>query len=352
MTVYIGIVSFNSLADLPACINAIRAQTYPDRQIVIRDNASTDGSPEWLAQNVPEALLIRGSDNVGFGVGHNILIRTIKPVSDGDFYLTCNPDLVMGPNYVAALVEAIQESGAGWVVGKLYLPHSEGDPPRLYSVGHALRRDGYAFNVGMGLIDQGQFERPREVFGAPGCAALYSGRLIKTLAPTGDLFDPDFFLYGEDTDLDWRARLQGWRCIYVPGAMATHRGSSPKEELRAMALAHRYLSVIKNAYPFDLITFNLPFMGLHLMVRCFLTPRLGTRLAGQIVRLTPRFWGKRTRPILLRGQMQVWFRWARQQSTAQPRTVIQRWAAFVGSRGSVDNHPNDPPKPPPPPYGV
>lgn len=351
MTVYIGIVSFNSLADLPACISAIRAQTYPDRRIVIRDNASTDGSPEWLEQNTPEALLIRGSDNVGFGVGHNILIRTVEPASDHDYYLTCNPDLVMEPNYVAGLVESIQESGAGWAVGKLHLPRSEGDPPRLYSVGHALQRDGYAFNVGMGLIDQGQFEQAREVFGAPGCAALYSGRLIKALAPGGDLFDPDLFLYGEDTDLDWHARLQGWRCIYVPGASATHRGSTPGAEMQAMALAHRYLSVIKNAHPLDLFTFNLPLIAFHLTARCLFTPHLGTRLVGQMVRLAPRFWGKRVRPTLSRGQMQVWFRWAREQSTAQPRTFIQRWSAFVSSRGSVGSRPTDPLRPPPPPYG-
>lgn len=351
MTVYIGIVSFNSLADLPACISAIRAQIHPDLRIVIRDNASIDGSPKWLAQNVPEAQLIRGSDNVGFGVGHNAILRCLQLRVD-DFYLTCNPDLVMESNYVAALVKALQESGAGWAVGKLYLPRRGDDPLRLYSVGHALQRDGYAFNVGMGLIDQGQYEQSREVFGAPGCAALYSGRLIKTLAPAGDLFDPDFFLYGEDTDLDWRARLQGWRCLYVPSARATHRGSAPGRELRAMALAHRYLSVIKNAHLLDLFAYNLPLIAFHLTARCLLTPRLGMWLVGQIIRFGPRFGRKRTRPMLSRGQMQAWFRWAQKQPTTQPRTFIQRWRVFVGNRGSADSQPNDPPKPPPPPYGA
>ena len=146
-------------------------------------------------------------------------------------------------------------------------------PPRLYSVGHGLRRDGYFFNIGFGLPDRGQFETRRQVFGAPGAAALYAQPMIESISHNGAFFDEDFFLYGEDTDVDWRAHHAGWRCVYVPSAIADHRGSDPAEYLRVEAVANRYLSVLKNAQTGSLAGHNLPVMMLHVAFRLVFSPR-------------------------------------------------------------------------------
>jgi GT2 family glycosyltransferase len=323
-TVHVGIVTYNSRADLPACFAGLAAQTYPALTITVLDNASSDGSAAWVEAYAPGARLIVSAENTGFAGGHNRILAVCAP-RPGDFYLTLNPDVVMAPSYIAALVAVCAETGAGWATGKLLLL-GDAHPPKLYSAGHAMRRDGYAFNIGYGLPDDGRFDSPREVFGAPGAAALISRALIDSIAPDRALFDPDLFLYGEDTDLDWRARRQGWRCWYTPAAVATHRGSRTGETMRRLALANRYLSVIKNASLIDLLTFNLPLIVLHVVARLILTPRHGVALAARLARLGPIMWRRRTRPTYPRAALLGWFRRSLTEPTGQPVTWRARMA--------------------------
>jgi GT2 family glycosyltransferase len=299
--VHVGIVTYNSLADLPRCLAALRAQTYPEITLTLHDNASTDGSAAWAKA---EGLdVIENATNVGFARGHNLILGLCEP---GEFYMPLNPDVTLTPEYITTLVQIIAEKGAGWATGKL-LWSEQSNPPTIYSVGHGIRRDGYFYNIGYMQADCGQFDSPCEVFGAPGAAPLISAALMTDLAPDGELFDSVMFLYGEDTDLDWRARRHGWRCWYTPKASAYHRGSAPGSDLRAQAIANRYLSVLKNAYWVDLLTYNLPIIVVHILLRVIFTPRPGLRMAAL-------FWGhsvgmiqKRTSPRVTRSVLRGWF---------------------------------------------
>ena len=142
---------------------------------------------------------------------------------------------------------------------------------RIYSVGHALRRDGYAINIGHGLPDDAAYAQSDEIFGAPGAACLIRAELIADLAPAGELYDARMFMYSEDVDLDWRARRRGWRCWYAADAVAYHTGSNPGPRLKAHAIGNRYLAVLKNACWRDLIIYNLPLILLHCGVRLLVT---------------------------------------------------------------------------------
>ncbi len=331
-TVYVGIVAYNSLEDLPACFAALAAQVYPAIRIIVLDNASTDGSADWVESHAPQARLIRNSENLGFGRGHNQIIQRCQPGPD-DFYMPLNPDVKLTPHYIAALEETLRRTGAGWGTGKLLLINAEGTPTgQIYSAGHALRRDGYAVNIGYGMPDDGRFDAEREVFGAPGAAPLIRGSLIAALAQEGDLFDPGMFLYGEDCDLDWRARRQGWRCWYTPQAVAYHRGSRAQGALQVEALGNRYLSVLKNAYMLDLLTYNLPLMAAHCLLRLVLTPHVGIRLAEKLLRQGLKALRKRQRPAMSHAEMLAWFRWSLDQPSGQPATAGQRFRAFVKDR--------------------
>ncbi|MBN1121097.1 MAG: glycosyltransferase family 2 protein, partial [Anaerolineae bacterium] len=303
MTIYVGIVTYNSLPDLPACIESLRGQ-QTNLSITILDNASTDGTPDWVAQYAPDCRLIRSEINCGYGVGHNRILETLA-LAPGDFYLALNPDVVLTPTYITTLAAALQDQQADWGTGKLMLPGGDG---RLYSAGHALLRSGYALNIGYGLPSDPALSQSREVFGAPGAALLLSHTLIEALTPGGNLFDPDFFLYGEDIDLDWRARHRGFRCWYEAEAAATHRGSAPAETLRVHALGNRYLAVIKNAHLLPLLTFNLPLICLHCAARLIVSPRYGWHLVTHLARLGPRMWRKRPSTMLPRRSMRRWFR--------------------------------------------
>lgn len=321
--VLVGIVTWNSRADLLALIESLSAQTYQAFRVIVLDNASIDNSAHWLRRNTPQIMLIQSSENVGFGRGHNRILRERRP---DEMYLALNPDVALDPDAIDALVTAVADGSYQWATGKLLLPDRE----FIYSVGHALDRTGYAFNIGYGMRATGQFEQPREVFGASGAMVLYTQELLARLAPSGDLFDPAMFLYNEDIDVDWRARRLGMRCIYTPAAIATHRGGQASAHLRAEALANRYLSVLKNAHWIDLLFINLPFMLCHIGLRLLLTPRRGLQITVKLIRFSVTALRKREKPVLSRMEMATWFIWSRKQRTGQPTTFRQRINVFFG----------------------
>ncbi len=322
-TVYVGIVTYNSIKDIPRCVASLQAQTYLDLQTVVLDNASNDESATWARSK--GLKVIANADNVGFARAHNKILSSCRLTPD-DFYMPLNPDVVLTPDYIKELVAIIAVTKAGWATGKLLSSNYSGT---IYSIGHGLRRDGYFFNIGNHQEDQGQFSVPCEVFGAPGAASLISAKLIRDICVNDELFDSAMFMYGEDTDLDWRARRAGWRCWYTPAAIAYHHGSNPGEELKIEAIANRYLSVLKNAYLFDLLAYNIPVIVAHIVFRLVATPRLGAQLAGQLVRNYRSIWLKRTPPRISRKAMIVWF--THPASTNQPIRWRSRIAWFLSN---------------------
>lgn len=318
--IYVGIVTYNSAADLPECLDALYAQTFPAVTIMAYDNASADDSVAWLRTNAPNVRLIEGSENLGYGRAHNRLIGAAK-LQAGDAYLALNPDAVLTPGYLQALWEVLaRDAQTGWATGKLLMKDADGRlSGQIYSAGHGLLRSGFAFNIGYGLADGDEYERSREVFGAPGAAALYRAEMIADLAPTGDFFDPAMFMYAEDTDVDWRGRLRGWRCWYAAEAAAYHRGSAPRGALKMEAIANRYLSVLKNASRFDLVFFNIPYMAAHCLARVIVTPRRGMILTRKLMSRAGDFLRRRTPPKITRQAMNAWFDWSIEQPSAQRR---------------------------------
>ena len=325
--VCIGLITYNSMRDLPAVILGLELQDYPSLRVIILDNVSQDDSVEFAQEHAAFAKLIVNPVNVGFARGHNQILGEAKLGPD-DYYLALNADLVLSSNYVTRLMEALHKNGADWGIGKLYQMDEQGRPTRqLYSTGHAMLRGGYALNIGKGLEDTGQFDEGREVFGAPGAAVLMSQKLIATVAPNGELFDADMFFYSEDTDLDWRARLQGFKCWYEPSAVAYHRGSL-RESLNAQGLGNRYLSVIKNAFLLDLLGYNVPLIIFHCGVRLIITPKRGWVMTRKVMANAPRMWRKRSKPKVTRGYMMGWFRWGTHQTSGQPISTRDRLMSF------------------------
>jgi GT2 family glycosyltransferase len=284
---------------------------------------------------VPDVLVTVNQTNIGFGRAHNAILEhagffASKPQPPTfDAYLALNPDVVLMPDYIAEIAAHIGE--AGWATGKLL---KKSNPSHIYSMGHALFRSGYAINIGYGLPDViGRDSKPIEVFGAPGAAVFYRVEFLVSQSTQGFFYDPHMFLYGEDTDIDWRGKRAGWRCYCVPSAIAYHRGSSPHNTLKDEALINRYASVLKNAYLIDLAAINVPLILAHLVFRIITTPGRGYKIARRLLNQVPSFLRQRKRPVLSRESMNIWFRWAAQQHTGQPTTIIQRldhfWRGYV-----------------------
>ncbi len=248
--VSIGIVTWNSAALLPACLDSIVRQRDARWELIVVDNASSDNSVELAVRAAPAATVIRNTGNTGFCAAHNQAIRASK----GTYYLPINPDVIMEPGYIPALVSALEKRPEyGSAAGKLLQPVETGRPATFDSTGLFIDRQRRQYLRGHGEVDSGQFDRAEEVFGVDGAAPLYRRAMLEDIKIDGQYFDESFFIHKEDVDLAWRARLLGWRCWYTPEAIAFHtRTFRPSKRdpvppvLRLHSVKNRYLFMLKN----------------------------------------------------------------------------------------------------------
>lgn len=273
-TVTIAIVTFNSQRYIRRCIEAVLRQEGIPAEVVVADNASTDGTRRILDDFRGRVRIIACDRNLGFAAGQNLAIRAS---SGADWVLTLNPDVLMQSDFVRNLVEAgAADPSVGAVCGKLlsiaagFEPLSEA---RVDSAGIYFTPNLRHFDRGWRESDGRRFERSQYVFGASAAAALYRREMIHDIAVDGHFFDPDFFVYREDADVAWRAQLFGWRCLYAPDAVAHHVRTATPENRRALpafinmhSVKNRFLMRIKNATPGLYRRYWLPMTVRDLMV--------------------------------------------------------------------------------------
>jgi len=233
--VVVSIVSWNSVKYLTDALNSVRAQTYPDVSVVLVDNGSDDGSAALVRENFPEVAVLQNTRNLGFSRAHNQAIQYARAnhtrEDENVFMLVMNPDIILGENFLAQLMDrAAHRVDVGSVGGKLLRVYEvmDGDMTDkkftdvIDSTGIRVFKSRRATDRSSGEVDAGQFERSGEVFGISGACALYRLRALLDVAPDGQFFDEDFFAYKEDVDLAWRLQLRGWKSLYVPSARAYH----------------------------------------------------------------------------------------------------------------------------------
>lgn len=325
--VFVGIVTFNNSVDIRACLNSVLGQSYKPLHIVILDNASSDNTVSLIKKFYPQIHIITSKKNVGFGNGHNTILTSISPRRH-DFYFALNPDIILNRKYVSELITMLNKSQADWGVGKLYAMESK-TKKTLYSVGHGMLKDGYAFNIGYKQRDTGQYNQQREIFGAPAAAVIWKISAIQRLSSHGAFYDPSMFMYYEDTDTDWRARNMGMHCYYSPLSTALHRGSNPSRKLAIQSIRNRYTSVIKNAHTLDYYLFNLPMIFCHCFLRIAVTPLEGMWLFKQLLFQILYVRQYYRTPTISRGELLAWFIWSEKERTGQPKTIRSRFSALL-----------------------
>ena len=220
--VSVTIVTWNSARYLNECFAALERQDCPDLDVIIVDNASDDGTRELLRSVEGKWRVFYNDANVGFAAGQNQAIRA----SRGEYVLCLNPDVVLSPKFVRQLVAAAQvHSEAGSLCGKLlrWDPASESHKTEIIdSTGIYFTRNMRHLDRGAEEIDRGQYDRMQYVFGCTGAAAFFRRNFIEDVSVEGEFFDEEFFAFREDGDLSWRAQVLGWKCLYVPAAVAWH----------------------------------------------------------------------------------------------------------------------------------
>jgi GT2 family glycosyltransferase len=269
------VVTWNGAHLIGACLAGLARQDLDPAQwqVLVVDNASTDGTAELLARDHPGVRVLRSSVNRGFAGGNHLALREVTT----PYAVLLNNDAVPEPGFLSALLRTAQAPEGrrtAAVTAKVLLqprfrllppdaqadpaqgdiatpsgivrPDPDGDLDVVNSTGNEVTRSGYGRDRGWLQLDTGA-EPPTDVFAFCGAAVLLR---MAALRDVGD-FDEDFFLYYEDTDLSWRLRTAGWTVRYEPAAVVRHQHAASSDARSALFRFHddrnRLLMLTKNA---------------------------------------------------------------------------------------------------------
>ncbi len=210
------IPNWNGLRFLKTCLDALRAQTFGDVEVILVDNASSDGSQGFVKSEYPDICLIELESNLGFTGACNIGMEA----ATGAYIALLNNDTEVQTDWVAQVVNAFLDHPDAGIVASKMLLFDQRD--RFHTAGDFFTIDGRAGNRGAWERDVGQYDRGQYVFSACGGSAAYRQSMLRE---TGVL-DDDYFFLLEDVDLAWRAQLAGFKVWYEPRAIVFHHLSA------------------------------------------------------------------------------------------------------------------------------
>jgi GT2 family glycosyltransferase len=227
MTISVIIISWNARDYLMQCLSSLTSEVcrYP-MEIIVVDNASSDGSPDSVESKYPNVRLIRNTENLGFAKANNIGVSA----STGKYLCLVNSDVEVLPDCITRLVEYCEEHLETGMVGPRIIGGDgnlqrscRGFPSVWNMFCRALALDSIFKNfkvfTGYALHHWSQ-ENLSEVDILSGCFWLIRKRALEEVG----LLDEAFFIYGEDMDWCRRFWSKGWRVVFVPSAEAIHYG--------------------------------------------------------------------------------------------------------------------------------
>ncbi len=276
--VAILIVSYNGMGFLADCLASIHecGELPPPGQIVVVDNASTDGSADFVEQNYPEVTCIRLASNTGFVGGNNAGFAHIRQQMPNVRYVALlNQDTIVRPGWLAALREAVQPEDVGCAQAKL-LFHPETD--LINSAGNRSHYLGFGFVSAYRQKDDGRFDAPGDIAFCSGAAMVVKVSAIAR----DDLFDPAYFAYLEDAELGWYMRLRGLRNVYCPASLVCHRYQFRRNAMMYYRLEQNRWRLLLTYYRWPTLLLILP--ALLMMEGGLLFYFLGVRAMKQKLR--------------------------------------------------------------------
>jgi len=245
------IPNWNGQKFLKTCLDSIYHQSYKNFEIILVDNGSSDDSIPFLEKNYPEVRTIKLPKNLGFSPAVNIGIREAK----GDYIFLLNNDTELADDFLIEMKKAILENPeVGFFASKML---DFKDHTIIDTVGDRMTWSGRSYKLGMLEKDSPKYQTPYLIFGACGGAAVYQKEMLDKIG----LLDEDFFAYLEDIDLDFRAQLSGYKCLFVPEAKVFHIGSATSSTISGFAfklMIKNHWHLIYKNYPWQKIVVNLP----------------------------------------------------------------------------------------------
>jgi GT2 family glycosyltransferase len=236
------IVAYESGPTLERCLAGLRAQTFVDFEVLLIDNASTDGMPQAAAAMDPTIRFLQPGANLGFAAGNNLAAGLAR----GHWLVLLNPDAYAQPDWLEALIAGTLRHPEVRCFTSLQMVADE--PGLMDGAGDVMTsagipfRGGYRRRLPPNLLEG-------EVFSACGAATMIDRALFLELGG----FDERFFCYCEDVDLGYRLRLAGEATLLIPDARVEHVGSASTGVRSDFAIFHgsrnRIWTFLKNTPP-------------------------------------------------------------------------------------------------------
>ena len=214
MKVTIVIPNYNGKHFMEPCLSSLSEQTYKDFHILVVDNASSDGSIEYMEENYPDIELIKLQKNFGFSKAVNIGIQHSRT----PYVILLNNDTTVDTRYVEEMVKAIEKSPKIFSVSSKMIQMYH--PELIDSAGDLYTLLGWGVCRGCGR-PVSNYQKYDEIFTACAGAAIYRRSVFDEIG----YFDENHFAYLEDIDIGYRARIYGYYNMYCPTALVYHVGS-------------------------------------------------------------------------------------------------------------------------------
>ncbi len=251
--VTIVIPNYNGMAVLDTCLRSVLAQKGVTAQVIVVDNGSTDGSQEFTGRNFPTCELVCLDRNYGFSRAVNEGFRRAK----SRYVILLNNDTEAEPDFAARLLAAIRRHKKCFSCQACMLQYQ--DRERLDSAGDLYCALGWAFSRGKGKSAD-TYPKGGRIFSSCAGAAIYRRDVVERLGG----FDEAHFVYLEDVDICWRARLAGYENRYEPRARVYHIGSassgSRHNSFKVGYAAGNSVYLIYKNMPLPQILLNAPFL--------------------------------------------------------------------------------------------
>jgi GT2 family glycosyltransferase len=206
---------------LTECRDSLRQQTYPDFQVYIVDNASSEDTRSFLSESFPEAKIIPRLDG-NYCAGNNAGIK--QAMADGfELFVIANMDVKFDENWLAELVKAVKQEKVGIAQSKVLLyPQAEAEQkrPLINTLGNKIHFLGFGFTSHYRQPDSDVDNLVRDIDGyASGCSLIIKKEVLDRIG----FYDEEYYMYHDDMEMGWRAKLAGFRIVLAPRSIIYHK---------------------------------------------------------------------------------------------------------------------------------
>lgn len=241
------IINWNGKHFLDPCFSTLFKQSYKNIEVILVDNASKDGSVQFVRKNYPQVKIVINKENLGFAEANNIGYKK----ATGEYVLFLNNDTKVTKDFLKILVDVLvkdTKKQIGGVQSKLLLMDT---PEKLDSVGAFMTPTGFLYHYGIAKKDGPKYNRRIDVYSAKGACMMIRREVLEKTLVENEIFDSKYFAYFEETDLCHRIWLAGYKLIFIPESVIYHKmgGTSNKMNnsfVQFHSFKNRINSYIKN----------------------------------------------------------------------------------------------------------